>query len=266
MNPYIHIPTSQLSEYVTGIWELFGGHAIKETILPQGVVEMIFNLGDPMTGSSQEIKNASPAPRCFIQGVNTRIVEVAYAGQQHLFGIRLHPGMVKSLLGILPYELKNTQIDLTLIKPDYNSLWHRLKEAITFQQRVKIVEKDFPVLSTDICQRTQKLCNLFLQDGLQNFQTINGLSQEVYYSTRHLNRKTQGLFGISAEELITYKKYLHSVKLLHLTEATLTSIAYETGFFDQAHFCRTFKSYTGITARQYRQQKSDLPYHLFPQV
>lgn len=264
MDSHIHIPTtSQLAGYVTGIWELFGGHAGKETILPQGVVEMVFNLGDPMTGGTPDVQQSHPAPRCFIQGVNTKIVEVAYAGQQHLFGIRLHPGMVKSLLGVLPFELKNTQIDLTLIKPHFNTLWHQLKEAIAFEDRVKIIEDGLPVLPAADCVRTHKLCSLFLEDGLQRFQTIIGLSQQVYYSTRQLNRKTQSLFGISAEELITYKKYLHAVKLMHYKNDSLTAVAYEAGFFDQAHFCRIFKSYTGITARQYRQQKSQLPYHLF---
>jgi len=51
MDLQIHIPsTSQLSEYVTGIWEIFGDRKVNETILPKGVVEMVFNLGDPMHG------------------------------------------------------------------------------------------------------------------------------------------------------------------------------------------------------------------------
>jgi AraC-like DNA-binding protein len=258
--------SSKLATYVTGIWELWGGHGINETILPQGIVEMVFNLGDPMTGGTIGAQPSCSAPRCFIQGVNTEIVQVAYAGQQHLFGIRLHPGMVKSLIGVLPFELKNTLVDLTLIKPDFNSLWHRLKEAISFAERVKILEDTLPTIPAVDCQRTEKLCSLFMADGLQSFQSINGLSEEVYYSTRHLNRKTQSLFGISAEELITYKKYLHAVKLMHFTNESLTSVAYDSGFFDQAHFCRIFKSYAGITARQYRQKKSALPYHLFPQA
>ena len=264
MDSHVHIPTtSKLAGYVTAVWELIGGYATKETILPQGVVEMVFNLGDPMTGRTPGVQPSHAAPRCFIQGVNTELVQVAYEGQQHLFGIRLHPGMVKSLLGIMPFELKNTQIDLTLIKRQYNSLWHQLKETLSFEARVKIIEDAFPVLSEADCVRTHKLCSLFLQDGLHGFQTINDLSEQVYYSTRQLNRKTQSLFGISTEELITYKKYLHAVKLMHYKDQSLTAVAYEAGFFDQAHFCRIFKSYTGITARQYRQQKSELPYHLF---
>ncbi len=267
MYPQVYIPTTtKLASYVTSIWELYGGHGIRETIIPQGVVEMVFNLGDPMTGSTPASKTVQFAPRCFIQGVNTSKVEVAYAGQQHLFGIRLHPGMIESLLGVLPVELKNIQVDLTLVKPHFNSLWHQLMEAATFDKRVALIEDAFPILPDSLCQRTLTLCNLFHANGLEGFQNIHGLSGQVYYSTRHLNRKTQSLFGISAEELITYKKYLQAVKLMHIDHEPLTSVAYESGFFDQAHFCRVFKLFAGITPSQYRQQKSVLPYHLFHQV
>jgi AraC-like DNA-binding protein len=266
MDIQVHIPaTSQLTEYVTTIWELFGNQNIKETILPQGIVEMVFNLGDPMSGVMPNRTQIAQAPICFIQGVNTHIVDVTYAGRQHLFGIRLQPGMVKGLLGIVPSELKNTLVDLTLIKPGFNILWLQLKEAPSFQERVKLIETEFPILSAAVCHRTQKLCNLFMADGLQDFQSLTSLSEHVYYSPRHLNRKAQSIFGISAEELITYKKFLHAVKLMHSNKLSLTSIAYESGFFDQAHFCRIFKLYSGITPKQYRQNKSELPFHLFSQ-
>ncbi len=263
MDTHLHIPiTSQLSEYVTGIWEVSGNREVNETILPKGVVEIIFNLGDVARGTLGEL-NAFNSPLCFIQGVNTEILKVNYSGHHHLFGIRLQPGMVKGLLGIMPSELKNTLIDLTLIKPGFNIFWHKLKEARSFNERVKLVEEEFPVLSAAVCLRTQKLCNLFLSDNIEGFGDMNMLSKQVHYSTRHLNRKSQSLFGISAEELITYKKFLHAVKLIHSNNDPLTSIAYNSGFYDQAHFCRIFKSYAGITANQYRKQKSDLPFHLF---
>jgi AraC-like DNA-binding protein len=267
MDIRVHIPaTSQLTEYVTSIWEVFGRQHVNETILPQGVVEMIFNLGDPMDCLMPDKPEIFRVPLCFIQGVNTQAIQASYPGQQHLFGIRLQPGMVRSLIGIIPSELKNTLIDLTLIKPAFSRLWHELKEAASFPERVKVIEAEFPVLSAAVCHRTEKLCNLFLADGLKNFDSLETLSQQVYYSPRHLNRKSQSLFGISVEELITYKKFLHAVKLMHFENDSLTAIAHESGFFDQAHFCRTFKSYTGITAKQYRQKKSDLPFHLFSQA
>jgi AraC-like DNA-binding protein len=263
MNLNIHIPvTSHVSEYITGIWELQGISNAQETILPKGIVEMVFNLGDPMDGSIAG-SNQFNAPLCFIQGLNTGKVEVKYYGSHHLFGMHVKQEMLKKLLGILPSELRNILIDLTLIKPVFGSLWHQLKEANDFNKRVKIIEEQFPVLPPDGCMRTQKLCTLFNNGSLNDFTSLDKLSKEVYYSTRHLNRKSKELFGISAEELITYKKFLHSVNLLHGSDSPLTALAYESGFYDQAHFCRVFKTYTGLTPKQYRNIKSENPFHLY---
>ena len=37
-------------------------------------------------------------------------------------------------------------------------------------------------------------------------------------------------------------------------ESSLTSIAYDCGYFDQSHFIREFKSFTGIAPSEYTSQ------------
>lgn len=264
MTTHIHIPfRSALSNYVTAIWETAAPGVSQELILPQGVVELVFNLSGPMQGILPHSHTAVTAPDHFIQGWNTHLVQVQYTGKQHLFGIRLQPYMVKPLLGILPSESKDTLIDLSLIKPAFRSLWHQLNEAPGFAERVAIIEKEFPVLTQQICTRTQYFCNLFTSAGEQPFQTIDELSKQIYYSSRQLNRKAQGLFGVSAEELVIHKKFRTAVELMHVQHRSLTDIAHQAGFYDQAHFCRIFKNYTGLTAKQYQLRKSELPFHLF---
>ncbi|HZH96429.1 MAG TPA: DUF6597 domain-containing transcriptional factor [Flavisolibacter sp.] len=263
MDARIYIPVkTQLSEYITSVWEVFGRKTINETILPQGVIEIVFNLADAMHGYFNSAA-AVQAPLCFVQGMHTKVVHVSYTGQQHLFGVRLQPHMVKGLLGILPLELNNRLIDLTLIKPRFNTLWHQLNEASSFEERVKLIEHEFPVINDTSCARTQRLCNLFFSDDIENFGSPDSLSRQIFYSSRHLNRKTHSLFGMCAEELISYKKFLHAVKMMHVEKSSLTTIAYRSGFYDQSHFCRIFKTYAGITAKQYGAGKSELPFHLF---
>ena len=265
MHSQIHIPPlhSQLSNYITGIWETATPGVSQEIILPQGVVEMVFNLSDPIRGVLPHKATAVGAPDCFLQGWNTHIVDVHYTGQQHLFGIRLQPYMVKPLLGILPSESKDTLIDLSLIQPRFRSLWHRLNEARGFHARVTVIEKEFPVLTQSVCPRTQYFCDLFTSSENHTFQSIEELSKEICYSSRQLNRKSQSMFGVSAEELVAHKKFRMAVELMHSRRRSLTDIAYHAGFYDQAHFCRIFKNFTGLTAKQYQLQKSELPFHIF---
>jgi AraC-like DNA-binding protein len=260
----VHIPfRSPISNYITAIWETASPGISRETILPQGVVELVFNLADKMQGVLPHRKNMVIAPDYFIQGWNTHIVDVHYTGRQQLFGIRLQPYMVKPLLGILPSESKDTLIDLSLIKPGFKNLWQQLCEATGFMERVNIIEKKFPSLSHNICSRTQYFCNVFASPGQHQFGSIDELSKQVCYSSRQLNRKARDLFGVSAEELGMHKKFRTAVELMHSSHRPLTDVALEAGFYDQAHFCRIFKNFTGLTAKQYQSQKSELPFHIF---
>jgi AraC-like DNA-binding protein len=259
---YIPVPTTHISDYITAIWEVYGSRNSKEIILPQGVVELVFNLGDGMMGTLPGDK-AMTSPSCFIQGLNTSVVNVQYTGQQHLFGIRLQPSMLKTLFNITAAELKNIIVDLTLIKPHFRSLWHRLNEAHSFEERVMVIENEFPIINKTDCVRTQKLCNMFLSNSVDGFESVEALADRVNYSTRQVSRKAYSLFGISGEELTAYKKFLYSINLIHTGNHSLSEIAHACGFYDQAHFCRTFKIYTGITASEYNSGKSETPFHLY---
>lgn len=206
MNAHIHIPhASHLQDYVIAVWEHAGSDNASDTIMPQGAIEMVFNLADPMQGSTPVNRTAFDAPLCFAQGINTEVVIAKYGRRQHLFGIRLQPHRVQPLLDILPSELKNSLVDLTLINPRFKTLWHQLMAAATFDARVKIVEKEFPVLSQPACNRTERLSNIFQSDDISDFQSVDSLTRQVYYSSRHLHRKTHSMFGLSAEEMIVYK-------------------------------------------------------------
>jgi AraC-like DNA-binding protein len=279
MNMSTLIPVnSRTNEFANLIWEVIGSSIGEERILPSGVVEIVFNLSNPISAILPGDKNYVHAPDCFIQGIHTHIVRVNYTGQQHLFGIRLKPFAVRNLLGVIPSEFKNQSVDLTLIDPRFRSLWHQLAEVHSFQERVELVHEFFEVSEYFQCLRSQKLSNWFDHFGpvindqykpdvgdrdFFTFETVSSLANKVSFSQRHLSRKAKELFGLNAEELIRYKKFLRVVELIHRGSYSLTEISYLAGFHDQSHFIRVFKSFTGMTPRIYRQNKSQLPFHLF---
>jgi AraC-like DNA-binding protein len=263
MQSSIHIPAGRLSQYVNSIWEIKAGENITETILPQGIVEIIFNFTEKVEGYLPYASQTITAPRCFIQGLNTHVTTVKYSGEQHLLGVRLKIDKVRSVLGIAPSELMNSSCDMSLLNPSFHSAWVQLAEAVSFKDKINILENCLPEFDRKSCDRSEALCNFFEGHDVRIFSSVDKLAKNICFSTRQLNRVSQSLFGISAEELGLYKKFLNSVNLMHQEKQSLTGIAYESGFYDQAHFCRTFKSYTGMTAGEYRKNRSELPFHLF---
>lgn len=107
------------------------------------------------------------------------------------------------------------------------------------------VKKHFQSFTFKKCDRTEMLSNLFFEDGSRAFwpkelqlnftehfafETVEKLANEVCYSSRHLNRKSRELFGLSAEELIRYKMFLRAVELIHFNQFSLSEIAHLSGF------------------------------------
>jgi AraC-like DNA-binding protein len=259
----IHIPkNNELADCILFLWELKGGHEYTEQILPQGVIEIVFNLADQIEGQLPDKNELIATPTCFVQGIHTGSVIARYSGSHHLFGIRLLPHALRSL-GVLSSELTNHIVDFTLFKPGFQTIWNQLGEAKTFQSRVKIIEKNFKHNNVLLCPRSVAISKLFASDNITSFQSVDELAQNVCYSTRQLNRKTNEFFGISAQELILYKKFMHAVKLMHHNDSKLGEISYLSGFYDQPHFNRVFKCFAEMTPKEYQMVKTALPFHLF---
>ena len=82
-------------------------------------------------------------------------------------------------------------------------------------------------------QLLAKLCNLSESTFLRYFKKI---------------------FNMSPSDYIASHRITHSKILLANTIKSITEIAQDTGFFDSAHFSKTFKRIVGLSPLQYRQK------------
>ena len=250
------------SRFVKAFWQTEGKpqHRL-ETILPKGVIEIIFSFQDPVQFSREIQDWNQPTPRCFITGISNTPIHLQVPLYQSFFGVELHPVAAKKLLKVPSGAFLNAIVDLEAINKEFSSLWHRLAEACTFPERVAIMQQWIVQNLRPVHQQEMAISD-FLNSPPQP-SSVAGLAAQFCYSTRQLHRKTQELFGMSTEALIGYKRYLHALQLLQRRNETLTHIGYDCHYYDQAHFIREFRDYTGLTPGEYRQQKSSLAGHLY---
>lgn len=69
---------------------------------------------------------------------------------------------------------------------------------------------------------------------------------------RYLNHRFKQETGVTIGNYITSIRVEHAKRLLETTAMPITTIAIATGFYDGAHFSRTFKSKEGISPQEYR--------------
>ena len=76
---------------------------------------------------------------------------------------------------------------------------------------------------------------------------LPALARHSGLSERYIQKLYLANIGISPAAftaVVRFNRSLHQV--LH-TSASLTAIAYECGYYDQAHFIKEFRKFTGIT-------------------
>jgi AraC-like DNA-binding protein len=237
----------------------------REYIIPKGRVEIIFNFSECSPILAQLDNTKYHLANCFINGFNTTPIQVHLPKQQIFFGVLFQPLAIKKIFGIPASEFSDITVDLTLLDPTFNSLWHQLAEQDNFNNRVSVflgwLRRNFIEW-----QPQEQLINSFLYAPNLHDVSVKELANSLCYSTRHLSRKILEATGMNTEEILHYKKYLHAVHLIHNTDLSLTAIAYQSQFSDQSHFIKAFKAYTRMTPGEYKGNKSYVKGHVYKDV
>ncbi len=144
----------------------------------------------------------------------------------------------------------------SLIAPEVlRDLEHGLAHAGSSRERVDLVEQF-------LCNRL-RMANrdLLVADAAGKIREANGnlkigaLCKTLYISESQFEKRFRRAVGISA------KKYASLIRIGALlndskTDNNITGKAYEAGYFDQAHFIRDFKAYTGYTPLRFFKRRA----------
>jgi hypothetical protein len=166
-----------LRNVVQRFWQLNrqNGQFIRETIIPKGSVEIIFNLQEDIAAIPAVIGGRDfKIPRCFISGYHTVPICLEIPGQQLFFGVYVNPTALKKIFRIQGKDYANNCIDLTLMDSSMNSLWHRLAEQKTFGQRISVFT-DWAMKRLPDSSRHEKL----FDDYLTNIARMPTSAEEV---------------------------------------------------------------------------------------
>jgi AraC-like DNA-binding protein len=237
----------------------------KEFIIPKGVIEIIFNFSDPVPIPVLLNEKLHRLPRCFINGINTAPISLQLPKHQFFFGIRLQPLAVKKILAVPGSEFLDMTIDLTLLNNSFLSLWHQLADQPGFEERMTVFLQFIQSKITG-WKPQEMLVNDFLCNRKYHELCVREIAGHLCYSPRQLSRKISEATGMNTEEILLYKKYLHSLHLIHYSEKPLTEIAYDSSFSDQSHFIRAFSKYTKMTPGHYKRNKGHQEGPLFENV
>ncbi|MCX6044754.1 MAG: helix-turn-helix domain-containing protein [Chloroflexi bacterium] len=146
------------------------------------------------------------------------------------------------------HEFANTTTDLAAVLGDsaqLDQLHDNLATAANHEQRIRLVE-DLLLSHADNRQLDLAIAGaVALIEQAQAMLRIEDLAQEIGLSQSALERRFRCHVGVSPRKFASLVR-LKNVLKLHARGADLTTIAHGAGYYDQAHFIKDFKRFTGL--------------------
>lgn len=235
------------------------------TFLPDGISCLMFRLNSKSGWDILEAKSIhqidNPSRNfCLITGFSTTPVVISYNHFDYI-GVYLKPIALKAIFGIPAHELRDLAIEGSYVIPELNMVENKLQELSDFHERAQWLENWLcSKINESADLNTALSLNRLAEKLASNQHGINGKQLEDFmgYSRAQTHRIFNRWFGLSSQKYQRLNKFVHTLEQVHFSNDPLTSISHQQGYFDQAHFIRTFKEFANITPSQYRKQQTDL--------
>lgn len=250
-------PAKILTPYIRHYYVFESGEngSYEDTVFPSGDMEVIFNLGGGVWESFQGsgfLKN----PAIELWGQLTRPLQIRSSGMHLMMGVRFFPHATSFLLDDEIGVFNDQVSDLAdVIGADIRDLYTRLQETNTLDARINILNDFFIGRLMRAAGREERLSKVahilasITKDPAEN--NIGRVAGTFGITTRYLHKLVYQHTGLSPKSFDKIHRFKTSLKLIGENKLPLTSIAYDAGYFDQSHFIRDFKSFTGLTPSAY---------------
>jgi AraC-like DNA-binding protein len=254
--PFIHIFTCDYKETVMRDWNersikknavFYQFRAPKASehcdvpIIPDACVNILLEL-DPA------------APRGFYSGAFLSPQSLRLKPGVEYFGFKPYSALGLHMGGHAMNDIIDSNFPLAEIFPEASTLIGQMFDAERFEQRIKCFHDfsrkhliDRQYVPSFIDYMAAIVCSLTTDCLSLNLERATG------YSDRYCRKRFSEAFGCSPKQYRSIMRLQSTLKSLQLGHSdSLSALAAQQGYYDQAHFIHDFKKYTGMTPSAFK--------------
>lgn len=255
------VPAPGLEKLINCYWliDSEGDREIhRQKIVPDGYPELILHYGDPYRinlGEGWQLQD-----KFLLAGQIKKHFYLENTGVSGMLGIKLQPTALHHLFGLemhaytdrvipLPEDLSQRFEQLPLTeKPEHIALFDALNALfLAFQ----------PLESGSVEMAIERIIN---QKGNVDIATLCEVAQ---CSERQLERLFKSHVGLSPKFYSRIIRLGHIFELMQQGDQSWSDLVYHSGFYDQSHFIKNFKEFTGEDPSAYGFEEENMAnFHL----
>jgi len=252
-------PSERLAKYIKYYWVMETGNeisgSVSDRVIPTGNCELMFHSGNPFK-ITDEYNNTSLQPHFFLCGQKNTYYDAATVGNTGLLSVTFKPHGARLFFDVPLDELQNTNLSLDdFMGKEGKEIGYKIAEAKTYKIKISILEKF-------LFKRIQenKLFEFEMFDAAFNsvnkhtfIPSVDKLAKITCLSSRQLERKFLDIIGLSPKQFLRIQRFQKVIQLKRLGNKNnnLTQLAFEAGYYDQSHFIREFKLYSGYSPKEF---------------
>lgn len=243
MNYTEYLPHPALRNYISAYWTISSDQAGEgkiHRILPDGCTDLIFNRGADLYGANHE--KVMSTGQSYLVGMMTTYKDTLDTAGSSILGIRFKPGSMALFYRLDLQEITNLSVGCQDKKlADLICTGKDLLSNINQYFLEKLPAK--PLALSAI------ITDLYANKGQVR---VAELVSRYHMSERKMERLFKQDVGLSIKGLAKVIRFTSTLELIRKIDGrqSLTQIAFDAGYYDQAHLCNEIKAYTGLTPGQ----------------
>ncbi|UII23841.1 helix-turn-helix domain-containing protein [Fulvivirga ligni] len=247
-------PPQRLARYVRMFWVYEINFLQPEPYIYRSVAdggaEILFHYKGPFDEINADRKTR--CDRALVHAQTKKFHRFDTEGNFGIFGVYLHPPALAAIFNLPSDELSDEMVNLqTLLGAEGEELTDRIMNARTNEDRVSLLtqflEKKLLPLQCSSHYIHDAVNHMVRAQGQIN---VKDMADRYCLSLRQFERKFKACSGFSPKvysRILRFNEALNSFGRIN----SLTELAHDCGYYDQSHFIKDFKEFSGYDPSTY---------------
>lgn len=257
MDFHLAKPSDLLSPFVKSYWGLEnhmpGGETHQQRIIPNGLTELTFYLGDLPQSLDEKKQLSDPS---MLTGQQKSHYDIQVQGRVSLFSVTFQPLGLMLFFNLPAQELFDRTLPLHfLLKNETRELEGRLSDADSFLARKRVIEKFLLkrlARSGEKHEQRRISHSIGIINRARGDVEIEQLASETCLSRKQFERTFLTHVGATPKLFLRTVRFQHAIHRKSLQKnISLTELSYRCAYYDQSHMTSDFQKLSGMSPRTF---------------
>lgn len=259
-----YIPSFPLNQFIESFLyykDYSPQHSI-DRFLPDGNVNIVIDLTDypKFIYDNHTLKEIQSCKNVWFSGIRNNFITIPSGRDNEMFIINFLKGRAYPFVEMPMHELTDYVVDGELVMTrEILNLRERLLAAVSVGNKFQYAEQYLMKIFGP-----KLMVNPFIEYSVNHLlnsptgMTLEQLALKVGFSQKHFIKIFKEHVGLTPKGFLKVMRFQKAIQEIELSrEVNWNTIAYESGYYDQAHFSNDFKAFSGFTPQQYLNTRSD---------